>query len=235
MNSQVGKGLIERIKEDRVEMGQQEDRTRKNMDNYYQEVRELLDVCEKEAHNQLARELLDYHERSAELTKDMSKETLLPSPIHIELANDLLTLHITETPAIEMHQLANIIKRAFPVSIGNKKEPSFKSILQSLLHEEEGSEEAVDMSEVVIDKLQCERDYYQRREAELENQVKEMQEKMTRKGINIKEMSKSYLEEKCSKWALERLTEEKKILVQRIGETSQDMIKLNTDIGELQH
>jgi len=36
---------------------------------------------------------------------------------------------------------------------------------------------------------------------------------MARKGINIKEMSRSYLEDKCSRWALERLKEEKKILV----------------------
>lgn len=69
------------------------------------------------------------------------------------------------------------------------------------------------MSEIVIEKLQCERDYYQRREAELQHKIKEMEAGLNKKGINIKQMSRTYLEEKCSKWALERLTEEKKILV----------------------
>lgn len=42
------------------------------------------------------------------------------------------------------------------------------------------------MSEIVIEKLQCERDYYQRREAELQHKIKEMEAGLNKKGINIK-------------------------------------------------
>lgn len=47
-------------------------------------------------------------------------------------------------------------------------------------------------------------------------------------------MSKSYLEEKCSKWSLDRLKEEKKILVEKIGEASQEIIRLNSEASEYQ-
>lgn len=48
---------------------------------------------------------------------------------------------------------------------------------------------------------------------------------MSRKGTNIRELSKSALEEKCSRLAIERLKEEKRVLVEKIGEASQQIIK----------
>lgn len=59
--------------------------------------------------------------------------------------------------------------------------------------------------EATVEKIQSERDYYQRREEELQHKLRELE--MSRKGTNIRELSKSALEEKCSKWAIERLRE----------------------------
>ena len=47
-------------------------------------------------------------------------------------------------------------------------------------------------------------------------------------------MSKSYLEEKCSKWAMERLKEENRVLVEKIGTASQEIIKLNQQLANIQ-
>jgi autonomous glycyl radical cofactor GrcA len=57
---------------------------------------------------------------------------------------------------------------------------------------------------------------------------------MMRKGISIKEMSRSHLEDKCSRWALDRLKEEKRVLVEKIGEASQEIIRLTNLAGEQQ-
>ena len=85
-----------------------------------------------------------------------------------------------------------------------------------------------DIAEKVIEKLQEERDYYQRREMELQHRLSELQRK---KGVNFKEMSRSYLEQKCSKLALERLNEENKMLKQQIGDVSQEFNKLRAELG----
>jgi hypothetical protein len=66
-------------------------------------------------------------------------------------------------------------------------------------------------SESAVEKIQSERDYYLRREEELQNKIRELE--VNRKGTNIRELSKSALEEKCSRWAIERLREEKKVLI----------------------
>lgn len=66
-----------------------------------------------------------------------------------------------------------------------------------------------------IEKLQEERDYCERREQELKQRIRQLQS--VKKGVNIRELSKSALEDKCSKWAVERLREENRILIQRIG------------------
>jgi hypothetical protein len=40
------------------------------------------------------------------------------------------------------------------------------------------------------------------------------------------------LEEKCSKWAIERLREEKRVLIERIGEASQQLMKQEAVLSE---
>lgn len=57
---------------------------------------------------------------------------------------------------------------------------------------------------------------------------------MSRKGSNIRELSKSALEEKCSRWAIERLKEEKRVLVEKIGEASQQIMKQDGLLSEQQ-
>jgi hypothetical protein len=66
----------------------------------------------------------------------------------------------------------------------------------------------------------------------LQQRLRELE--MGRKGTNIRELSKSALEEKCSRWAIERLKEEKRVLVEKIGEASQHIMKQDGLLSEQQ-
>ena len=127
--------------------------------------------------------MLQYHETASNTIKAIAKFKGSPPADQIQNALEMIKCKVMYGSKVDQEKLIQLLSQVYYVKVGVLPNEDSKLELPSLV--ESGINASIKMyEEDIVEKIQSERDYYQRREEELQHKLREMQ--LSRKGTNIR-------------------------------------------------
>lgn len=174
--------LALRLQQQKGDILHQEQQARLTAKAFFQDIRDCLQQAEAELLRNLDRQMLDFHEAAASTLKAVSRLKGSCDEDSLDNAMEVASCRVIHGSKVDPEQLRELLREVFFVKVGANHEDS-RAELPSLAESRSSQPERM-YSESAVERMQCDRDYYQRREEELMGKIREFES--SRKGANIR-------------------------------------------------
>lgn len=162
--------LALRLHQHKALLMQQEQQARQAVSNYFRDLADCLQLAQTALLRDLDKQMLDFHEAAASTLKAVGK-LRGSSEDSLDNAMEIINCRVLHGSKVDQEQLKELLREVYFVKVGANHEDSrveLPSLADSLASQQERM-----YSESAVEKIQCERDYYQKREEELMNKIRE--------------------------------------------------------------